>query len=60
MLSTMLVDIPTGAYHEFFPNGNIRIQGTLDGYNSDGTLKKTGDWTKWNEQGKVIRRDQYP
>lgn len=53
-------DIPNGAYHELFPNGNIRIQGTLDGYNPDGTLKKTGEWTEWDENGKVIRRKTYP
>lgn len=55
-----VLDIPNGAYHEFFPNGNIRIKGTLDGYNPDGTLKKTGEWTEWDENGKVIRRETYP
>ena len=53
-------DIPNGAYHEFFPNGNIRIKGTLDGYNPDGTLKKTGEWLEWNADGQVIRRENYP
>lgn len=53
-------DIPNGAYHEFFPNGNIRIMGTLDGYNPDGTLKKTGVWKEWNAEGKVIREETYP
>ena len=53
-------DIPNGAYHEFFPNGNIRIKGTLDGYTPDGTLKKTGEWTEWDESGKVVRRETYP
>lgn len=51
---------PNGAYHEFFRNGNVRIQGTLDGYNPDGTLKKTGVWTEWDENGKVVRRETYP
>lgn len=54
------IDIPNGAYHEFFPNGNIRIMGTLDGYNADGTLKKTGEWKEWDANGKVIRRETYP
>ena len=52
-------DIPNGAYHEFVPNGNIHVKGTLDGYNTDGTLKKTGEWTEWDDQGKVIRRETY-
>lgn len=53
-------DIPNGAYHEFFPNGNIRIKGTLDGYNADGTLKKTGEWREWDKDENVIRREMYP
>jgi len=57
---TKVLDIPNGAYHEFFPNGNIRIKGTLDGYNPDGTLKKTGEWLEWNADGQVIRRENYP
>ena len=55
-----VVDIPNGAYHEFFPNGNIHIEGTLDGYNPDGTLRKTGQWTEWDESGKVIWTKTYP
>ena len=58
--SSVTIDIPNGAYHEFFPNGNIRIKGTLDGYNPDGTLKKTGEWLEWNVDGQVIRRESYP
>lgn len=54
------VSIPNGAYHEFFPNGNIRIMGTLDGYNADGTLKKTGEWKEWDTNGNVVRRETYP
>jgi len=54
------LDIPNGAYHEFFPNGNIRIMGTLDGYNPDGNLKKTGVWKEWNAEGKVIHEETYP
>lgn len=53
-------DIPNGAYHEFFPNGNIRIKGTLAGYNDDGTLKKTGEWTEWDKDENVIRKESYP
>jgi len=53
-------DIPNGAYHEFFPDGNIRIKGTLDGYNADGSLKKTGEWLEWGASGKVIRQEIYP
>lgn len=60
VVHSLPIDIPNGAYHEFFPNGNIRIKGTLDGYNPDGTLKKTGEWTEWDEHGKVIRRETYP
>ena len=60
VISVMTIDIPNGAYHEFFPNGNIRIKGTLDGYNPDGTLKKTGEWLEWNADGQVIRRESYP
>jgi hypothetical protein len=55
-----LVDIPKGAYLEFFPNGNIRILGTLDGYSPDGKLKKTGEWKEWDADGKVIRQETYP
>lgn len=55
-----VIDIPNGTYQEYFPNGNIRIEGTLDGYNPDGTLKKTGEWTEWDENGKVVRRETYP
>lgn len=53
-------DIPNGAYHEFFPNGNIRVKGTLDGFNADGTPRKTGQWTEWDEKGNVVRRETYP
>lgn len=53
-------DIPNGAYHEFFPNGNIRIKGTLDGFNADGTPRKIGAWTEWDEKGNVVRRETYP
>lgn len=53
-------DIPNGAYHEFFPNGNIRIKGTLDGYNPDGSLKKTGEWLEWDADGNIIREERYP
>lgn len=60
VIQEVLSDIPNGAYHEFFPNGNIRIKGTLDGYNADGTLKKTGEWREWDTNGKVIRQETYP
>ena len=60
VVQNFVKDIPNGAYHEFFPNGNIRIKGTLDGYNADGTLKKTGEWKEWDENGKVIRQETYP
>ena len=53
-------DIPNGAYHEFFPNGNIRIKGTLAGYNSDGTLKKSGEWREWDKDENVIWKETYP
>jgi hypothetical protein len=53
-------DIPNGAYQEFFPNGTIRIKGTLDGYNQDGTLKKMGTWMEWDAAGNVIREEHYP
>lgn len=58
--SLYIIDIPNGAYQEFFPNGNIRIKGTLDGYNPDGTLKKTGTWMEWDAAGNVIREEHYP
>lgn len=60
VIQEVLSDIPNGAYHEFFPNGNIRIEGTLDGYNPDGTLKKTGEWKEWDATGNVIRQETYP
>ncbi len=56
----VVVDIPNGAYREYFPSGNIRIKGTLDGYNPDGTLKKTGTWMEWDAAGNVIREEHYP
>jgi len=60
VIQKFIKDIPNGAYHEFFPNGNIRIMGTLDGYDPDGTLKKTGEWKEWDADGNVIRREMYP
>jgi antitoxin component YwqK of YwqJK toxin-antitoxin module len=60
VIQKYIKDIPNGAYHEFFPNGNIRIKGTLDGYNADGTLKKTGEWKEWDANGNVIRQETYP
>ncbi len=60
LIQKLTKDIPNGAYHEFFPNGNIRVKGTLDGYNADGTLKKTGAWQEWDANGVVIKEDKYP
>lgn len=60
VVTTRMMDIPNGAYHEFFPNGNIRFKGTLDGFNADGTPRKTGQWTEWDEKGNVVRRETYP
>lgn len=60
VVTTRMMDIPNGAYHEFFPNGNIRVKGTLDGFNADGTPRKTGQWTEWDEKGNVVRRETYP
>ncbi|MFT3885193.1 MAG: hypothetical protein QM724_07125 [Flavobacteriales bacterium] len=60
MVDSTARDVPNGAYHEFFPNGNIRVKGRLDGYNADGTLKRTGEWTEWDADGKVVRRETYP
>lgn len=60
IIQRYIIDIPNGAYHEFFPNGNIRIKGTLDGYNPDGTLKKTGTWMEWDAVGNLIREEHYP
>ncbi len=60
VVQVVIKDIPNGVYHEFFPNGNIRVMGRLDGYNADGTLKKTGEWKEWDAAGKVIRREEYP
>jgi len=56
----LVKDIPTGAYHEFFPNGNIRIKGTLTGFNEDGTPKKTGEWIEWDEDERMISKETYP
>jgi antitoxin component YwqK of YwqJK toxin-antitoxin module len=60
IINSLTEDVPNGAYHEFFPNGNIRIKGTLDGYKPDGTLKKTGTWMEWDAAGNVIREEHYP
>lgn len=60
IVTSITEDVPNGAYNEFFPNGNIRIKGTLDGYNPDGSLKKTGEWLEWDTTGTVIRRETYP
>ncbi len=56
----VIKDIPNGAYHEFFPNGNIRIKGTLTGFNEDGTPKKTGEWIEWDEDERMISKETYP
>jgi len=60
IILSMTKDVPNGAYHEFFPDGNIRIKGTLDGYNADGSLKKTGEWLEWGASGTMIRQEIYP
>jgi len=60
IILSMTKDVPNGAYHEFFPDGNIRIKGTLDGYNADGSLKKTGEWREWGASGTMIRQEIYP
>lgn len=60
LISEVMDDVPNGAYHEFFTNGNIRIKGTLDGYHADGSLKKTGEWLEWDATGKVIRQEFHP
>jgi hypothetical protein len=59
-VSSHTSSVPNGAYHEFFPNGNIRVMGQLDGYEADGTLKRTGEWREWDANGHVIRRDIFP
>lgn len=59
VVQVLTMDTPNGAYHEFFPNGNIRIMGTLDGYNGDGTLKKVGRWREWDAEGNVIRDEEH-
>lgn len=60
VIASVVNDTPNGAYHEFFPNGNIRIMGRLDGFNADGTLKKVGEWREWDAQGQVILREEHP
>ena len=60
IIQRFIIDIPNGTYQEFYPNGMIRITGTLDGYNPDGTLKKTGTWMEWDAAGNVIREEHYP
>jgi hypothetical protein len=53
-------DVPSGAYHEFFPNGNIRVKGKLNGFDAEGKPRKTGEWTEWDASGTVVRRETYP
>lgn len=53
-------DTPSGIYHVFFPNGNIRVRGRLNGLDAQGHPRKTGDWTEWDASGAVIRKETYP
>jgi|GEM_PF-726299 len=60
VVANVVQDIPEGSYEEYHPNGQIRIRGTLAGYNADGSLKKTGEWLEWDASGKVIRSETHP
>ena len=53
-------DIPNGAYQEFFPNGSIRVMGTLAGTDAEGMPKKTGRWREWAVDRTVLRDEVFP
>jgi len=60
VVANVVQDIPEGTYEEYHPNGQVRVRGTLAGYNADGSLKKTGEWLQWDTDGIVVQRETYP
>lgn len=60
VVEKVIVDVPAGRYEEFHPNGAVKIRGTLNGIDFHGNLQKTGEWTEWDADGKVIRQKTYP
>lgn len=60
ILLSQTKDIPNGAYQEFFPNGSIRVMGTLAGADAEGRPRKTGRWREWAVDRTVLRDEVFP
>lgn len=60
VVQNAILDIPAGRYEEFHWNGAIKWRGTLNGYDRTGQPRKTGEWTEWDANGNVVRRETYP
>ena len=60
IIQKFIKDIPYGEYTEYHRNGNLRVQGQLAGYGSDGKLVRKGEWAEWDESGNLIWTLNYP
>lgn len=60
VVNEVVIDIPDGLFEEYHPNGRIKVQGGLGGFDEDGTPKKIGLWTEWDADGRMIRSHNYP
>ncbi len=51
VVETVEHDVPDGLYLEMHPNGKIRVQGTLAGFDENGVPLKKGEWQSFDETG---------